>query len=308
MDESTPVYISIIGPGKIGRTLMLSLINQTKRRYVINIVSRQEVLSGFILDIVQSLQLKNKHRITLNSTSNFNRSSFIFHCAGVSVKQGASRLTTSKDNIAITKELFEKFRPNKDAKVIVITNPVDIISYYTWKFTGLPPKQIIGTGTLLDTIRLHYYMEELVGADKQIETLMLGEHGESIVWAKSHSKINGGAIEDYFTEEQQAKLELDVIHTAARIKQNQGASTYAISLCALEIMEAMIEPDGRVYTVSCLLDEYYKQLLQSPSIYMGLPAQLDQNGVKAILPLKFTPDELAQLQQSAALIESHLIH
>lgn len=300
--------ISIIGPGKIGRTLLLSLINQNKRSYCINVISRQQTLSGFLLDLVQGLQLKDQHEITLNSESNFNKSEFIFHCAGVSVKQGASRLTTSKDNVSITREIFNRYQPNPSAKIIVITNPVDIISYYTWKFTKLPPQQVIGTGTLLDTIRLHYYIEELVGKEKDIETLMLGEHGESIVWAKSHSKVDGRAIEDYFTQEQQAKLELDVIHTAARIKQNQGASTYAISMCALQIMEAMINPDDKIYTISCLLDGYYKDLLRSPSIYMALPVRLDRNGRKEIVPLKFTNDELGQLQQSAALIESHLIH
>lgn len=302
------IHISIIGLGKIGRTLLLSLINQTEYAYTINIVSRQEVLSGFLLDLVQGLQLKNHHQITLNSDTNFKLSEFIFHCAGVGVKQGASRLTTSNDNIRITRDIFEKNHPNPNAKIIVITNPVDIISHYVWRFTKLPPHQIIGTGTFLDTIRLHYYVEELIGSDNNIETLMLGEHGESIVWAKSHSKVNGGAIEDYFTDEQQAKLELDVIHTAARIKQNQGASTYAISMCALHIMEAMLNPDDRVYTLSCMLDDYYKHLLNSPSLYMALPVRLNRKGISEILPLKFTADELAQLQQSAALIESHLIH
>lgn len=301
-------HISIIGLGKIGRTLLLSLINQTERSYTINIVSRQENLAGFLLDLVQSLQIKSHHQITLNSDVNFHRSEFIFHCAGVGVKQGASRLTTSNDNIQITKEVFQRLHPNSNAKIIVISNPVDIITHYVWKFTKLPPHQIIGTGTFLDTIRLHYYIEELIGVENNIETLMLGEHGESIVWAKSHSKVNGGAIEDYFTDEQQAKLELDVIHTAARIKQNQGASTYAISMCALHIMEAMINPNDRVFTLSCMLDDYYKHLLNSPSIHMALPVRLDRNGIKEILPLKFTDDELALLQQSAALIESHLIH
>lgn len=301
-------HISIIGLGKIGRTLLLSLINQTERSYTINIVSRQENLAGFLLDLVQSLQIKSHHQITLNSDVNFHRSEFIFHCAGVGVKQGASRLTTSNDNIQITKEVFQRLHPNSNAKIIVISNPVDIITHYVWKFTKLPPNQIIGTGTFLDTIRLHYYIEELIGVENNIETLMLGEHGESIVWAKSHSKVNGGAIEDYFTDEQQAKLELDVIHTAARIKQNQGASTYAISMCAIHIMEAMINPNDRVFTLSCMLDDYYKHLLNSPSIHMALPVRLDRNGIKEILPFKFTDDELAQLQQSAALIESHLIH
>lgn len=302
------VQVSIIGLGNIGRALLLSLMNNRSRNYHINIIDLPGSSKGSVLDFLQGIEICENHKISFNSDDLFRKSTFIFHCAGVGVKQGASRLTTTDENINITRSIFDRLQPNASAKIIVISNPVDIISFYTWKFSNLPPHQVIGTGTLLDTARLNYYIHQLAGQDKKTDSLMLGEHGESIVWAKSHSYIDGISINEYFTEEQQAKLELDVIHSASRIKQTQGATIYAVTLCAIRIMEAILNPTDKVFSVSCMTDSYYKHLLNCPSIYIGLPVRIGAEGIKEIIPLKLSEDELAQLRQSASLVESHLIH
>lgn len=298
--------ISILGLGQIGRSLLFSLISDSDSSYLINVIDVSEDLSGTLLDFKQALQTAPHHKISFNSWENFRHSHFIFHCAGVGVQPGASRLSIARDNVQITKEVFQEYVPNDKAKVIVITNPVDVISYYTWKYSHLPPKQVIGTGTFLDTIRLKYYISEMVGDGKNIDVLTLGEHGDSLVWVKSHSKIDGNAVADYFTERQMIELEQNVIQTASRIKKTQGATIYAVTNCAIQLMKAMIYPDDQVYSVSCMVDDYFKNLLKTPPLYMGLPVRIDQDGVKELLPLRLNDDELTRLQASATLIKSHL--
>lgn len=298
--------ISILGLGQIGRSLLFSLIGDSTSSYLINVIDVSEGLSGTLLDFKQALQTVPYHQISFNSRENFRNSDFIFHCAGVGVKPKASRLSIAQENVRITQEIFQKYTPDDKAKIIVITNPVDVISYYTWKYSHLPPKQVIGTGTFLDTIRLKYYISEMAGEGKNIDVLTLGEHGDSLVWIKSHSKIDGNAIADYFTQNQLIELEQNVIDTASRIKKTQGATIYAVTNCAIQLMKAMVSPDDQVYAVSCMIDDYYKNILKISPLYMGLPVRIDQDGISELLPLRLNNDELIRLQQSAALIKSHL--
>lgn len=302
------ITISILGFGNIGRALLLNLLAAPNRSYVINIIDPSDEISGTILDFAQAMQLNAKHRIVFNSPSHFTQSAFIFHCAGVGVQKGASRLTTSDDNIAITKSIFEQYTPGKNSKIIVVANPVEVITYYTWKYAQLPPQQVMGTGTFLDNLRLDYYLAQLIGDDKKIDTLMLGEHGESIVWIKSHSTIDGLHISEFLTNDQLNALESDVLTTASRIKKTQGATIYAVTSCALELMEAMLNPTETVYPISCMIDDHYKNLLGYGSMYISLPVRLDQNGVKQILSVQFNDEELVAMRKSATLINEHLIH
>ncbi len=308
MNSGTPITLSVIGLGNIGRAVVLSLINCESRTYHINLVDLPESAEGSVLDFAQGIEFSSPHKITFNSETAFQKSTFIFHCAGVGVKPGASRLTTTNDNVMITRSIFEKYTPSKHAKIIVISNPVDVISYYTWKYSSLPSHQVIGTGTHLDTARLNYYIRQVVGNDKSVNNQMLGEHGESIVWAKSHSYIDGVSVNEYFSSEQQAKFESDVIQTASRIKQTQGATIYAVTLCAIDIMEAMLNPTDKIYNVSCLTDAYYTSLFKCSPLYAGLPVRIGQDGISEILPYEFSEKELNQLRQSTALIQSHLTH
>lgn len=132
------INISIIGIGNIGRALLLNLLNEKNFYFLINIIDLPENAEGTLLDFHHALEFRPNHSIVFNSKDHFHESSYIFHCAGVGIQQGSSRLSTTDENIKITHSIFEHYQPNDKAKIIVITNPVDIITFYTWKYSNLP--------------------------------------------------------------------------------------------------------------------------------------------------------------------------
>ena len=166
------INITIVGFGNIGRCILQQLLYEREHIFNINIIDPGPSLSGSFLDLSHSNALINRHQLSWNSRSYFEISDIIFHCAGPAVPKNSTRLSITKESKEITTSIFKNFRSKVNPFIIVISNPVDVISHLTFQLTGLDPQKIIGTGTLLDTIRMKYNLRQTFPNQKV--TIQLG--------------------------------------------------------------------------------------------------------------------------------------
>jgi L-lactate dehydrogenase len=293
--------ISIIGIGNVGKTLASIIASDTTIKSVINlIVNRTESLGGMI-DLCQLAELYQNCTMTVNNEKLLLQSDFIFHCAGVSVPQGSSRRETAQENIKICKDIFENRSFKPSTKIIVLANPLDVITYYSWKYSGLNKTNVIGTGTLLESIRLNYYYNLKTPGNYQ--TLVCGEHGESAVYIKSQSFVNQKWIGAEANSDQEATVLKQMYKSASTIKKTQGATYYAVSACAHQIMLAILSDSNTILPVCVVTNKQSESLLDSKPLAISLPHLINKEGAKWHNQLSFKENEIDLLRQSAKEIE-----
>lgn len=300
------VKVSIVGFGNIGRALAHLLINAADVDYDINIMDPSVEIEGSFIDLGHASALLPKRPLVLNDALHFNQSEFIFHCAGVGVPMGASRLDIAVQNIELTKEIFGNFKSEVDTKIIVISNPVDVISYFTYLSAGLPPEKVVGTGTLLDSIRMDYYVSQVLEKNVDVNSILLGEHGQSIAFVNSLSSING----DIFTNKlKQDEIEwcLSSVKTAAhKIKMTQGSSIYGAVDCAYFIMKSIIADSQVIKPLSTLLTSDMCLEFDTAPLYMSVLSRITKDGVFPLENISYHSSELENLKSCAKVIGQFL--
>lgn len=297
--------ISIIGLGNVGQTIVQSLLMIKDHMFIINIMDPGNV-SGSVYDLQHAAAVYKYHDIVYNDPELLNQSDFIFHTAGPSFELGATRLSITDESIKMTYTIFKDFVPKKKPYVIVISNPVDIISYHTWKATGLPSNQVFGTGTFLDTVRFEHLLATAFKLNTSyIKGLILGEHGDSQVPVKSRTTV--GNIHPHKASNQQ-KIDHAAIATvkaAYEICLTQGATKYGVSLCAIRMMLSILDDSVLEAPASILINKKHQQILKCNPIYLSLPCQLSKKGISQKNIDDLTLAEISLLQKSAEVIEKH---
>ena len=256
--------ITILGCGRVGATIVYNLIHRKDCKLNINIIDPNSDVEGSILDISHCLSLQTNHKIFFNDLNKFEVADFIFHVAGKRNKIGASRLSVLDDNLAITESIFKNKEFKNDPYVIVVANPVDVIAYHIWKKSTIKPERIIGTGTLLDSMRLQYYISrEAKHPQKNVAAWVLGEHGDSMVPIYSQTHIDGVPLEEMMLMDNKSyeRIRTCLVQAAATIKKTQGATYYGIASAAVSIFDALIKGDVTSLPASVKINDYYKDLL-----------------------------------------------
>ena len=260
-------------------------------------------VSGSFLDLSHAACLDNTHQVVMNNPQLLSESQFIFHCAGASVPLNASRLSVVQESIDITTQIFQDFESKIDPYIIVVANPVDIISYHTYRLTG---GKVLGTGTLLDTIRMKYYLQQNLDlVQPNISTILLGEHGDSIAWIRSRSTINGKPLNEVIDDGIAEHCLQQVKQAASKIKETQGATYYAVSDCALRIMNEVLSPTGIVLPLSTLLPPLTQRLLKCQELFFSLPVSIGETEIRPT-PFDCSTDELEALRVSAKVLSERM--
>lgn len=298
--------ISITGLGNVGASVLFSFM-QKEEALCFNIIDPSSSIEGKLLDIKHAFKIANKnHQLHLNNFDLYQKSDFIIHTAGAQNKPNTSRLEVLEENRKITQELFEKFHFKSHCNVIVVSNPVDIISYYTWKYSGINNERVIGTGTLLDSKRLAYEISCIPEfSDSKINAMVLGEHGDSQVSIFSQCTINGKPLlsQDGITDSDLSILAKQTTKSAHRIRKTQGSTHYGVAQCVIKIYDDLHSKTKQSYPLSVLLNEYYTNLFQlEKPIYISVPTQVSSLGVQTIDTNSFLKTELEALVNSAKLI------
>ena len=298
---------AIIGAGQVGMACAYSLLIQGTFDELVLVDVDRPKLEGEVMDLVHGLSFVAPAIVKAGSIADCRGADIVIITAGARQKAGESRLSLLERNVLIFKDMIsELVRYCPDAIYLVVSNPVDVMTYVTWKLSGLPCNSIIGSGTMLDTARFRYLLAQDLQLDpRSIHAYIIGEHGDSEVPVWSHLNIAGtslldsdlqlGTVSDpghwYHTFEQ-------VKNAAYEIIQRKGATSYAIGLAVTQLVQAIVHDQNRILTVSCLSSGMYG----IEDLYLSLPAVVNRQGVNRIVRLSLNPEEEQQIRHSAQLL------
>lgn len=296
--------VAIIGMGNVGSTIAYTLLLKKSCDNLIVTCRNKKLLYAQISDLKHASVLIN-HNVSIEerSYSEFEDIDLIIFTAAAPLILGQNRLDMLETSKEIVKEVIPQIMASGfHGIIIVVTNPVDIVSYLIYKFSGLTNKKVIGTGTFLDTLRLKRERFEVFNVDvANISTYVVGEHGDSQVISWSNTIIEGDDIEKaaYKRGFQNVKdIERNIENKVKRagwdIANFKGATTYGIANAVAEIVDCIFYNENKEYTLSTL-DE---------GIYSSVPVILGRSGIQKKLMIKYSMYELEKLQKSKNIIRS----
>ena len=314
--------ISLIGAGQIGGTLA-HLISIKELADVVLFDVAEGIAKGKALDIAQATSVDglDVNIVGTNSYEDIKNSDVIIITAGVPRKPGMTRDDLLGTNLKIIKQVAEGIKKNSpEAFIICITNPLDVIVMALQKYSALPTNKIVGMAGILDSSRFKYFLsQELKVPVKDIETLVLGGHGDTMVPMPNHTKIKGKALNQLLEEKKISKKELDLIVNRTRkggaeiIKfLEKGSAFYAPAASGVEMAESYIKNLKKTLPCAAYLNGEYGV----KNLYAGVPVVIGNNGVEKVIELPLNEDEksnfdlsinaVKELFQSAIKIDNDL--
>lgn len=292
--------VVIIGTGAVGTTTAYTLFLRERVSELVLIDANKEKALGEALDMNHGLPFTGGVKLWAGDYSDCAQADIIIIAAGASQRPGETRIDLLKRNADIFDQIIKNIvKYNDHGIILVATNPVDILSYVSFKKSGFPSNRVIGSGTLLDSARFRYLIGQSKGINpRSIHAHIIGEHGDSELPLWSLANVAGIGLE--FTKEEQAKIFNNTKNAAYEIINAKGATFYAIALALDRIVVSILQDEGSVLNVSTLLTNYNGV----SDVYLGVPSIVDRNGVRKVLDLELNNEELAQFQQSAEKLKS----
>ncbi len=303
--ESLRPKIAIIGAGRVGSTFAFSLMISGLAREIVLIDKNEILAEGECMDLIHGISLAFPTKIYSAGPEGCENADIIVITAGANQKPGQTRIDLTKENVAIFKDLvpvIAKFATN--AIIIVVTNPVDVLTYVTLKMSGLSPKRVIGSGTVLDTARLRYMISEYCNIDPgNVHTYVIGEHGDTELPVWSNSTIGGIALETYcsdYSKHGNSKSELSEIfekvrNAAYEIIKAKGATNYSIALALVKITRSILRNENSILPVSALITDYYG----ISDVCISVPSVVNRMGIEQYLKLELSEQEQDLFRHSA---------
>ncbi len=304
--------ITVIGTGSVGSTIAYTLTVTGIASEIVMIDINGEKARGEALDIRQGTPFCNSCNLYAGSYADAANSNIVVITSGVARKPGQSRLDLSQTNVDILKSIIPeitKVAPN--ATYVIVSNPVDILTYVFCKYSGLPEERIIGSGTILDTARLRSRISEYYSINQQnVHAYILGEHGDSAFIPWSVANISNIPIEQYHSAVQSKVLQYPALNreeveeyvkkSGARIISRKGATFYAVSISVCHLCKCLLSGIDTNLTVSTMLHGEYG----IEDVCLSLLNVVGNRGAdrKVLLPLNDL--ELSQLHQSAESLKS----
>lgn len=303
--------VTIIGAGSVGATTAFALLARNEASEVVLIDINTEKALGEALDIKQATPFIDNCDIYAGSYRDAVDSDVVVITSGVGRKPGQTRLELVQTNVGIIQKIsteIVKYAPN--AIYILVANPVDILAYAFLKYTGLPKNQVLGTGTVLDTIRLRTRLAEIYNVNKQqVHANILGEHGDTSFVAWSTATIAGIPVDEYNasiatpynipTEYKREDVENYVRKSGGKIISRKGCTVYGIGMSTTHIIKALSGSAETAMTVSSLHDGEYG----ISDVCLSSLSLVDSTGVRSIITQKLTDDELQKLYASAQALK-----
>lgn len=301
--------ILIVGAGFVGTSFAYSLIQKGIVEEIVLYDIDEKRALGEALDLAHGIYFTKPVDIKAGSLDEAKDSDIVVITAGVKQKPGESRIKLLDRNINIFKNLIpEIIRTGFNGIFLVVTNPVDILTYFTYKFSNFPRNKVIGSGTVLDSSRFAYLLSKHCDVDpRSINAYIIGEHGDTAVAAWSLTHIGGISISEFcpicgkkcFEEEVKEKILKEVREAAYKIIEYKGATYYAIGLALVHIVEAIVRDEKRVLSISSVHTNIYGL----KDIPLSLPSIVGKEGVEKVLNVKLTKKEEQDLFDSAKNIK-----
>lgn len=303
--------ISILGVGNVGATIAYTLTSHGIASEIVLIDINKNKAKGDAMDIIQGSVLQMPVEIYSGDYENTVDSDIVIVTLGMARKPGQTRIDLAQANVNIIEQVMPeiiKYAPN--AIYIVVSNPVDIITYTLIKGCGLPPERVIGTGTMLDTARLRSIVAERVNLNgKNVHASVFGEHGDTAVIPWSLTTISGIDLTTYlqldnnvpnYDIDELKLIEQDVIKSGAKIIELKGATYYAIALTVKYLCECIYMDNNSILTVSTLMTGQYG----IEDVCLSIPTVVGAKGILRYITPPLNDEELIKLHKSADSLKS----
>jgi len=311
MIQESKRKVSIIGAGFVGATAAYALmISGIATEICLNDINMDKAM-GEVMDLVHGTSFVKPVNIYAGGISETKDSDIIIITAGAGQKEGETRLDLIDKNYKI----FQGFVPeiaklSPDAILLVVSNPVDVLTYITYKLSGFPKERVIGSGTVLDTSRLKYVLGRYFDMNNNnIHGYVIGEHGDSEVTTWSNGRIGVEEFEVFsknrnleWDDEIKKVIEDDVKNAAYEIISRKKATYFAVGLAINKIVETILRNENSILTVSSLFEGQYG----INDVYLAIPTIVNRGGAKEVIEIPLSTDEEEKLKKSAEILKGHL--
>ena len=299
--------ITIIGAGSVGSTIAYTLSSQDIASEIVLIDINKQKAEGEVLDIIQGTCFRDPISIIAGEYEDAKDSDIVIITSGIARKPGQTRLELTQTNVNILKSItpeIVKAAPN--ALYLIVSNPVDIMTYVFTKISGLPENQILGSGTILDSARLRCGLSEHFQiAQSSIHAYVFGEHGDTSFIPWSGAYISGVSVDEYYDLEKKLGKDIEPIDKEAMLQYVQksggeiiskkGATFYAVSSSVCKLCSLLVASSESISTVSTMMHGEYG----IEDVCLSTLTLVGPNGVQGKVPMRMTKTEIEQLKKSA---------
>lgn len=303
--------VAVVGCGFVGSASAFALMESGLFSEMVLIDVNKDKAEGEALDISHGLPFAKPMSIYAGDYKDAADAAVIVVTAGAGQKPGETRLDLVKKNISIFKSIIPEIsKYNKDGILLIVANPVDILTYAAAKLSGFPENRVFGSGTVLDTARLKYLLGEHLEIDpRSVHAFIIGEHGDSEIAAWSSANVSGIPLNDFcemrghFEHDKSMKrIADDVKNSAYKIIEKKGATYYGIAMSVRRICEAIIRDEKSILPISSIQHGE----LGIDDIALSMPAIVGRNGVEGAVPIRLSDNELKALKESANTLKEVL--
>ena len=294
--------VVIVGCGNVGMSYAYALLNQrTNVNELILIDLNKDRALGEAMDLNHCLAFApSKIDIRCGDYTDCSDAKIVVIAAGANQNNGESRMDLIYKNSKIFKSIVgDVVKSGFKGIFLVATNPLDVMTYLTWKYSGFDYHRVLGSGTSLDTSRLRYLIGDKLGiGPKNIHAYVIGEHGDSEFVPWSNATVGLQNVGKFLSVEEKQEIADEVKNAAYKIIERKGATYYGIGMCLVSITNAILGDENRIITVST----YDKE----NDVFIGLPTIVNKRGAKGRVFVDLTEEESLQLQHSIDVIKEAL--
>ncbi|MFC0234439.1 L-lactate dehydrogenase [Vagococcus entomophilus] len=302
--------VILVGDGAVGSSYAFALVTQNIAQEVGIVDIDKNKTEGDAIDLSHALAFTSPKKIYSADYSDCHDADLVVITAGAAQKPGETRLDLVNKNLKIFKSIVGSIvESGFDGIFLVASNPVDILTYATWKFSGFPKNRVIGSGTSLDSARFRQAIAELTDVDaRNVHAYILGEHGDTEFPVWSHANIAGLQIEEWVknhpevNEEELVNIFFGVRDAAYTIIEKKGATFYGIAVALARITKAILNDEDAILPLSVYLDGKYGQ----KDIYIGAPAIVNAQGISDVIEIPLNDAEKEKMNQSASALKKVL--
>lgn len=295
-----PLCVGVLGTGWVGSSVAISVLHSGFASELLLADARHEVAEGEAMDLSHGAAFYSTATVRAVLPGEMLGTDALVIAAGRGGKPGESRLDLLRENAATLTSIGESLR-SYTGLVIVVTNPVDVLTHVVARSSGLPPERVMGTGTMLDTARLRQIVGEDLNVDPHsVHAQVVGEHGDSevVLWSSAH--VGGTPLREWpgWTTEREQPLATEVRTAAYEIIRRKGATNHAIGLTTAALLRSALRGERRVLTVS----RVQTGALGLHDVALSLPTVVDVGGAVEVIPPKMDDGERAGLERSAEVL------
>ena len=298
---------AVIGCGFVGASIAFSLVQEEMFSEPVLIDINQTKAEGEAMDLSHGLPFVHPMKIYAGTYADLADCFLIIITAGAGQRPGETRLELVHKNVEIFRDMIPQITAvTQDARLLIVSNPVDVMTYAAWKLSGYPPEHVIGSGTVLDTARLKYLLGAHLGVDsRSVHAFIIGEHGDSELAVWSSANISGVDLDSFCDicgacdGETLHRLYEDVRTSAYKVIEKKGATYYAIALAVTRIARAIVREEHSVLPVSAYVNGHYGV----SDVYFGVPSIVGAEGVEKVLDIPLDASEQQQLEHSVQTLK-----